>query len=184
ATEPRRRLLGARVQRPRIRALSPRARTRPAARPRHDPTRRSRASAELDRPSEAVEELAVDRSAPGDREGHPRGRSVGPPRDRRSRMTTDRDYRRVDPKHLVRTSYNAISHAYRGDTISRDRGYFRWLDALRPHLRDRARVLELGCGCGVPVAQELAATCDVTGVDISDVQVERARALVPSARFV
>jgi 2-polyprenyl-3-methyl-5-hydroxy-6-metoxy-1,4-benzoquinol methylase len=46
-------------------------------------------------------------------------------------------------------------------------------------------VLDLGCGCGVPVARTLAgAGHQVTGVDISEVQVRRARALVPAATFI
>ena len=45
-------------------------------------------------------------------------------------------------------------------------------------------MLDLGCGNGVPVARELSARFAVTGVDLSPVQVERARALVPGARFV
>jgi cyclopropane fatty-acyl-phospholipid synthase-like methyltransferase len=94
------------------------------------------------------------------------------------------DYRSVRPKELVRSSYNLISRAYRGDTISRDRSYFKWLDVLRPHLRPGSRVLDLGCGCGVPIAQELALSCRVTGVDISEVQIERARDLVPSGTFI
>src|SRR2546426_1369908 len=88
-----------------------------------------------------------------------------------------------DPKRLVRDSYDRISHAYRGDSLPRDRGYFRWLDLLTPHLKKGDSVLDLGCGCGIPVAQELATFCNVTGVDISSVQVARARTLVPTATF-
>jgi SAM-dependent methyltransferase len=45
-------------------------------------------------------------------------------------------------------------------------------------------VLDVGCGCGVPVARTLAhAGHSVTGVDVSDVQIERARRLVPGATF-
>lgn len=89
-----------------------------------------------------------------------------------------------DFKDLVRRSYDQISYAYRGDTISRDRGYFRWLEELIPLLRPGDAVLDLGCGCGVPVAQELAPLFAVTGVDISPVQIERARRLAPQATFV
>ena len=89
-----------------------------------------------------------------------------------------------NPKDLVRRGYDQISYAYRGDTISRDRGYFRWLDELTPLLRSGDTVLDLGCGCGVPIAQELAARFAVTGVDISPVQIERARQLVPQATFL
>lgn len=94
------------------------------------------------------------------------------------------DYRSVPPKELVRASYNQISRAYRGDSISRDRSYFKWLEVLRPNLQPGSRVLDLGCGCGVPIAQELALTCRVTGVDISEVQIQRARDLVPSGTFI
>jgi SAM-dependent methyltransferase len=45
-------------------------------------------------------------------------------------------------------------------------------------------VLDLGCGCGVPTAQLLAHDYAVTGVDLSPVQVARARQLVPQARFI
>jgi SAM-dependent methyltransferase len=89
-----------------------------------------------------------------------------------------------DPKTIVRESYNRISEAYRGDSVSRDRDYFRWLEELAPLLQAGDPVLDLGCGCGIPVAQELAHTFDVTGVDISEVQIERARALVPQATFL
>ncbi len=32
-----------------------------------------------------------------------------------------------DPKALVRRSYDQISYAFRGDSLPRDRNYFRWL---------------------------------------------------------
>jgi len=45
-------------------------------------------------------------------------------------------------------------------------------------------VLELGCGGGGPATRALAAHHRVVGVDISERQLERARRLVPQARFV
>jgi len=89
-----------------------------------------------------------------------------------------------DPKNLMRRSYDQISYAYRGDSISRDRGYFIWLDTLTPLLQPGDTVLDLGCGCGIPVAQELAQRFQVTGVDLSEVQIARARQLVPQATFL
>ena len=90
-----------------------------------------------------------------------------------------------DPRELVRVGYDLASHAYRGDTFELGgSGYAYWLGRLAPLLADGARVLDLGCGNGVPVARELAERCAVTGVDLSPVQIERARALVPQARFV
>ena len=47
-----------------------------------------------------------------------------------------------------------------------------------------ARVLELGCGAGVPMTAALAAGRHMTGVDISATQVELARRNVPTATFL
>lgn len=56
--------------------------------------------------------------------------------------------------------------------------------ALAGALRPGARVLDLGCGAGVPTARFLAAEgFDVIGLDVSPRQVERARGLVPAAAF-
>ena len=52
-----------------------------------------------------------------------------------------------------------------------------------PLLKDGDPVLDLGCGCGVPATAILAERYVVTGVDLSPVQIGRARALVPAARF-
>jgi SAM-dependent methyltransferase len=60
----------------------------------------------------------------------------------------------------------------------------RWADELTSRLPGGARVLELGCGAGVPDTQLLAERFRVTGVDISHGQIERARANVPSASFL
>ena len=89
-----------------------------------------------------------------------------------------------DLKVLVREGYNAVSYRYRSDDAPEGQ-YGPWLDVFRKHLRAGSTVLDLGCGSGVPVARALvAAGYAVTGVDISDVQVERARRLVPLARFI
>lgn len=90
----------------------------------------------------------------------------------------------TDPTEVVRSGYNALSRLYRGDDDTSGR-YDDWLDDLLARLPERGQVLDVGCGCGVPVARRLAAAGhQVTGVDVSDVQIERARALVPGAVFV
>jgi cyclopropane fatty-acyl-phospholipid synthase-like methyltransferase len=86
-------------------------------------------------------------------------------------------------KHLVRDGYNRISHAYRGDTIAAGTHYPAWINTLTAGLSDGDPVLDLGCGNGVPVSQTLSERFTVTGVDISDVQIQRARRLVPNATF-
>lgn len=90
-----------------------------------------------------------------------------------------------DAKRIVREGYDRISHAYRDDLGARNLDYRRWLQAhLLPGLVAPARVLDLGCGNGVPATRLCAEHHDVTGVDISSVQIARARVLVPNATFL
>jgi SAM-dependent methyltransferase len=89
-----------------------------------------------------------------------------------------------DQRDLVRRGYDALSYHYRDDDAAGGH-YTPWLDELLAKLPAGADVLDLGCGCGVPVARTLtSAGHHVTGVDVSDVQIERARALVPDATFI
>ncbi|TMG52393.1 MAG: class I SAM-dependent methyltransferase [Chloroflexi bacterium] len=62
--------------------------------------------------------------------------------------------------------------------------YADWLDVLEKRIEPGSSVLDLGCGCGVPVARRLARRYAVTGIDLSSVQITRARELVPRATFV
>jgi SAM-dependent methyltransferase len=62
--------------------------------------------------------------------------------------------------------------------------YEGWLAELTSLLPAGSPLLELGCGCGIPVARLLAQQYDVTGVDISPVQIGRAQQLVPAAHFL
>lgn len=94
-------------------------------------------------------------------------------------------------RDLVRRGYDAISRAYRSDEGTANAGtdehtdqYERWVDDLAKLLAPRARVLDLGCGAGVPATQLLSEKdFDVLGIDISAVQIERARQLVRAATF-
>lgn len=92
----------------------------------------------------------------------------------------------MNPKEIVRSGYDKVSHAYRAaDFDYAHSGYALCLAWLAPLLAPGAAVLDLGCGCGVPVAQELSRQGHaITGVDLSPVQIERARELVPAADFL
>jgi len=59
-----------------------------------------------------------------------------------------------------------------------------WTSDLAARLPDGARVLELGCGGGTRETRELAARFELTGIDLSARQLERARERVPEARFL
>lgn len=95
-----------------------------------------------------------------------------------------RSLQAMDPKDIVRRGYDALSYRYRGDTEEPEH-YATWLAELRQRVPAGGAILDLGCGSGVPLARDLAAGgYQVTGVDLSAVQIARARHLVPAARFL
>jgi SAM-dependent methyltransferase len=87
----------------------------------------------------------------------------------------------VDYKALVRDAYDRLAPAYDQSRGSDPDGE---LDSLITHLADRASVLDVGCGVGVPNARDLVRRFSVTGVDSSREMVRLARANVPEGSFV
>jgi cyclopropane fatty-acyl-phospholipid synthase-like methyltransferase len=91
-----------------------------------------------------------------------------------------------DPRtRIVGEGYDAMSDefgAWRDRVVGDPRE--RWRAELASRLSDGARILELGCGAGVPDTLALAERFRVTGVDISEEQIARARANVPAATFL
>lgn len=98
------------------------------------------------------------------------------------------DPHNIDPesaKQIVRDGYDRVSYAYRKDDTPEDYGsYADWVRGLEEKLPAGSPVLDIGCGCGLPATKLLARKFSVTGVDISPVQIDRARQLVPGAQFV
>jgi 2-polyprenyl-3-methyl-5-hydroxy-6-metoxy-1,4-benzoquinol methylase len=96
----------------------------------------------------------------------------------------------TDPKRVVREGWNRVSTIYRPPRSRTDAfqhtnaDYREWLAPFFRTLRPGTEVLDLGCGCGTPASQMLSQRFRVTGVDISDVQIDRARSLVPAGRFL
>src|SRR5579859_4177324 len=90
---------------------------------------------------------------------------------------------RLSPEETVRRGWNRLSWVYRPDrsrtdgTGHRNPEYAGWLRPLLRDLPPGAHVLDLGCGCGDPVARWLSQRFYVTGIDISDVQIRRAQEL-------
>jgi cyclopropane fatty-acyl-phospholipid synthase-like methyltransferase len=88
-------------------------------------------------------------------------------------------------KTIVRTGYDAIAERY----LSWSEGVVddpraRFSEELIRRLPGRARVLDLGCGAGLPSTRLLAEQFEVVGVDVSEVQLELARKNVPAATFI
>ena len=92
------------------------------------------------------------------------------------------------PKDIVKEGYDKVSFAYRGDELEESdesyQQYKAWAEEITVHLKQGSSVLDLGCGCGLPTTKLLARKYKVTGVDISPVQISRARMLVPDAKFI
>jgi SAM-dependent methyltransferase len=93
--------------------------------------------------------------------------------------------RETDPREIVARGYDAVAERYLEWSPGRPSGprlaYLRRAVELIP---SGSRVLELGCGAGIPMTATLAEGRDVTGVDLSARQIELARANVPGATFL
>ena len=88
----------------------------------------------------------------------------------------------IDPRTIVASGYDAIAAAYArlvADMSPRVRD--KYLGVVRDRVPRGARVLELGCGAGDPMA--LAGRYDVAAVDISRKQLALARTNAPAARL-
>ena len=85
--------------------------------------------------------------------------------------------------YFVRQSYNRMAAAYDADRNNWDNQHlFEKLSALLPK---NGKVLDVGCGSGVPVAQFLAKQGFlVTGIDLSESMLEMARSNVPKGNFI
>ncbi|KJK45436.1 methyltransferase type 11 [Lentzea aerocolonigenes] len=87
-------------------------------------------------------------------------------------------------KEIVEAGYDAMAERYLTWSAEiADDPRLHYLDDFDSRLNDNARILELGCGAGVPVTKKLAERHDVLGVDLSRQQLDLARANVPGARF-
>ncbi len=89
----------------------------------------------------------------------------------------------MDNKKLVQAGYNAIAAEYL-TTRTETSEDVQLLDELVALLSKEARVLDAGCGAGVPVTKILSQFFAVTGVDFAQTQIEMARQLVPDATFI
>jgi SAM-dependent methyltransferase len=89
----------------------------------------------------------------------------------------------MDDKLIVRDGYNAIAAKYLTNR-SEESEDVQLLQELVDRLPKGAKVLDAGCGAGVPVAKYLNQFFDVTGVDFAEKQIHLARQLVPGAHFL
>jgi SAM-dependent methyltransferase len=88
-------------------------------------------------------------------------------------------------KRVVAAGYDRLGDAY-GSWAEKVEGdpRNRFLAEFTRRLDNGARVLDLGCGTGVPSTRALAERFDVSGVDVSERQIASARLHVPEATFI
>jgi len=80
--------------------------------------------------------------------------------------------------------FDAIGARY-DEVFPHKDGQVRAGELLLDRLPAGARVLDVGCGTGLPTGRQLVAGgCEVTGIDISPVMLDLARRNVPQATFV
>lgn len=89
----------------------------------------------------------------------------------------------MNSKEIVKAGYNSIAANYLA-IRPQDSADVELLGELVQRLPSGARVLDAGCGAGVPVTRFLSRYFQVTGVDFAETQLQLARQLVPPAQFV
>ena len=88
-------------------------------------------------------------------------------------------------RRTVQRGYDHVAERYLATKDPEDPLTLGALEELARNLSPGAAVLDLGCGAGVPVTRWLVGRgFAVTGVDLSERQLELARRLVPGAAFV
>ena len=89
----------------------------------------------------------------------------------------------VDKEKIVMNGYNKIAKKYNATRFIFDNS--RELEEFASLLPKNAKVLDVGCGDGVPNTKFLVKSgFDVTGVDFSENQLKLARKNVPKATFI
>lgn len=99
-------------------------------------------------------------------------------------VTLAADDARSRHRHEPAAAFDLIGARYQ-EAFARNDGQQDVVELLLGRLPAGARVLDVGCGSGLPTARALVdAGCAVTGIDISPVMLELARRNVPEATFL
>ena len=85
-----------------------------------------------------------------------------------------------DYKSVVMNGYNYCAIEY----MSSKNGKERSLDFIFENVPSQERILDFGCGSGIPVSRDLSEKYKVVGIDISERQIQLAKTNVPNAEFI
>jgi len=89
-----------------------------------------------------------------------------------------------DPKRVVERGYDRVAHEYARLEGESEWPRMQWLRKLLNRLEPGSSVLDLGCGSGDPADVEISKEHKVTGIDISQTQINLARQNVPTGHFL
>jgi cyclopropane fatty-acyl-phospholipid synthase-like methyltransferase len=89
-----------------------------------------------------------------------------------------------DVKRVVQQGYDQVALDYARLEGEAEWPRMRWLGELLDRLEPGSSVLDLGCGSGDPADVRVAEKHRVTGVDISQTQLDLARQNVPTGHFL
>jgi ubiquinone/menaquinone biosynthesis C-methylase UbiE len=86
-------------------------------------------------------------------------------------------------RQLVKDAYNQCADGY---SLKRDMfKNQKYLNELNKYLKSDSKILDVGCGAGIPIDKYLVSKGHkVTGVDISEKQIELAKMNVPEAIYI
>lgn len=85
---------------------------------------------------------------------------------------------------IVRDGYNVIAPRYHAGRVAEEQATIEWLDALRSRVPASGRVIDLGCGSGVPITRYFAQRgYEVDAYDLSPAMLDIGRTQVPGAIF-
>ncbi len=90
----------------------------------------------------------------------------------------------ADPKRVVEQGYDKVAREYSLLESEVEWPRMKWLKKLLAWLEPGSSVLDLGCGSGDPADIEISKEHAVTGVDISQTQIELARKNVPAGDLI
>lgn len=84
---------------------------------------------------------------------------------------------------IVKEGYNVIANKYLASR-KEDSEDVKLLRDLVRRLPKEARILDSGCGSGIPVTRFLSQRFEVIGVDFSEAQIQLAHQFAPQAQFI
>jgi ubiquinone/menaquinone biosynthesis C-methylase UbiE len=90
----------------------------------------------------------------------------------------------INPKEIIEQGYIQVAYDYARLEGSRKWPRMTWLKKLLNCLEPGSSILDLGCGSGDPADIEIAKKHMVTGVDISQTQINLALQKVPGGHFI